>query len=104
MPSDPTPPHPHPMRVLWVVQGLSIMVFISDNEASQHAVNLAVALARQEVDSVSCMPAPTKAALRMLRSSWLAALKASAPMSTQKSWWASLSPFPTVVARVAFEG
>ena len=42
-----------------VVQGVSIMVFISDNEASQHAVNLAVALARQEVDSVHVMHACT---------------------------------------------
>ena len=45
--------------MLWVVQGLSIMVFISDNEASQHAVNLAVALARQDVDSVHVMHACT---------------------------------------------
>lgn len=41
------------------MQGLAIMVFISDNEASQHAVNLAVALARQEVDSVHVMHACT---------------------------------------------
>ena len=42
-----------------VLQGLSIMVFISDNEASQHAVNLAVALARQDLDSVHIMHACT---------------------------------------------
>lgn len=35
------------------------MVFISDNEASQHAVNLAVALARQDLDSVHVMHACT---------------------------------------------
>ena len=42
-----------------VVQGLSIMVFVSDNEASQHAVNLAVALARPGLDSVHVMHACT---------------------------------------------
>ncbi|KAL3141324.1 hypothetical protein ABBQ32_004910 [Trebouxia sp. C0010 RCD-2024] len=42
-----------------VQQGLSIMVFVSDNEASQHAVNLAAALARQDVDSVHVMHACT---------------------------------------------
>ena len=51
------PPNTHVTDV--VVQGLSIMVFISDNEASQHAVNLAVALARKEVDSVHVMHACT---------------------------------------------
>ena len=35
------------------------MVFVSDNEASQHAVNLAAALARPEVDSVHVMHACT---------------------------------------------
>lgn len=35
------------------------MVFVSDNEASQHAVNLAAALARQDVDSVHVMHACT---------------------------------------------
>ena len=34
------------------VQGLAIMVFVSDNEASLHAVNLAVALARAEMDTL----------------------------------------------------
>ena len=35
------------------------MVFITDNEASQHAVNTAVALARPEVDTVHVMHACT---------------------------------------------
>lgn len=38
------------------------MVFVSENEASQHAVNLAVALARPEVDSVHVMHACTNEA------------------------------------------
>ena len=39
------------------MQGLSIMVFVADNEASQHAVNLAVALARPDVDTIHVMHA-----------------------------------------------
>jgi len=39
------------------VQGLPIMVFITENEASLHAVNLAVALARPDVDSIHVMHA-----------------------------------------------
>lgn len=42
-----------------VCQGLSIMVFVADNEASTHAVNLAVALARPEVDTIHVMHACT---------------------------------------------
>lgn len=39
------------------MQGLPIMVFITENEASLHAVNLAVALARPDVDSIHVMHA-----------------------------------------------
>ena len=35
------------------------MVFVSDNEASTHAVNLAVALARQDMDTIHIMHACT---------------------------------------------
>lgn len=41
------------------MQGLAIMVFVSDNEASMHAVNLAAALARPEIDSIQIMHACT---------------------------------------------
>ena len=39
------------------VQGLPIMVFITENEASLHAVNLAVALVRPDIDSIHVMHA-----------------------------------------------
>ena len=41
------------------MQGLPIMVFITENEASLHAVNLAVALARPDVDTIHVMHACT---------------------------------------------
>lgn len=41
------------------MQGLPIMVFITDNEASLHAVNTAVALARPDMDTVHVMHACT---------------------------------------------
>ncbi|KAL0038273.1 hypothetical protein WJX77_000069 [Trebouxia sp. C0004] len=40
-----------------VQQGLPIMVFITENEASVHAVSLAVALARPDIDSIHVMHA-----------------------------------------------
>ena len=41
------------------LQGLAIMVFVTDNEASTHAVNLAVALHRPDVDTIHIMHACT---------------------------------------------
>ena len=42
---------------------------------------------------MSCMLAPTREAPQMHRSSWRAAPKAWAPMSTQKSWSGAVRPF-----------